>query len=107
MNKFNLGSLEEMVLLVLLTVSEEAYGITILDAYIDNTGNRISLSAIHSVLRRLEKKGFITSEMGGSTSDRGGRRKRLYQITKYGYKTVEAIQENLNRIWQQMPKLEF
>ena len=107
MNKINLGSLEEMVLLVLLTIRDEAYGITILDAYIEYTGNRISLSAIHSVLRRLEKKGFITSEMGGSTNDRGGRRKRLYQVTKYGYKTVEAIQANRARIWQQIPKLDF
>ena len=69
--KPRLGHLEEMVLLVVMVVADEAYGITITEAYREQTGNKISLSAIHTVLRRLEKKGFIDSHMGGATRTEG------------------------------------
>ena len=102
-----LGNLEEMVLLMLILVREEAYGVSIRDAYLKHVNQSISLSAIHTVLRRLEKKGFITSEMGGVTQDRGGRRKRLYSVTKYGLKTLASLQEERERIWKLLPKLDI
>lgn len=99
-----IGHLEEMVLLMILLVQDEAYGITVRTAFIKHYEQKISLSAIHTVLRRLEKKGFTISKMGGASTDRGGRRKRLYQITPYGYKTVAEIQEQRTRIWNLIPK---
>ena len=100
-----LGNLEEMVLLMVILVNEEAYGITVREAYIKQYKQEISLSAIHTVLRRLEEKGFTVSEMGGASAERGGRRKRLYKITPYGYRTVTEMQEQRSRIWGIIPKL--
>lgn len=100
-----LGNLEEMVLLVVILVQGEAYGITVRDAFIQQFGQEISLSAIHTVLRRLENKGFTTSKMGGASAERGGRRKRLYEVTRYGYTRASEIQEQRNRIWELILKL--
>ena len=102
-----LGNLEEMVLLMVILVHEEAYGITVRETFIKQYKQKISLSAIHTVLRRLEEKGFTVSEMGGASAERGGRRKRLYKVTPYGYRTVRALHEQRSRIWNLIPKLNF
>jgi len=104
---YQLGNLEEMILLVVAMMHDEAYGVSITEAYNKQTNNSISLSAVHTVLRRLEKKGFIESDLGGATQDRGGRRKRLYKITKFGYRTLQELQESRNKIWTQIPKISF
>ncbi|WP_020530093.1 PadR family transcriptional regulator [Flexithrix dorotheae] len=102
-----LGNLEEMILLVVAIMNDQAYGVSITDEYNQQSGNNISLSAVHTVLRRLEKKGLIKSDMGGATQDRGGRRKRLYKITSYGYSTLKEVQQHRERMWQQIPKISF
>ncbi|MCB0610906.1 MAG: PadR family transcriptional regulator [Lewinellaceae bacterium] len=102
-----LGHLEEMILFMVMLVHEEAYGITVRDAFTEQYGQDISLSAVHTVLRRLEEKGFTASRMGGSSQERGGRRKRLYQVTRYGYKMITQIQDERTRIWELLPKLNF
>lgn len=103
----NLGNLEETVLLIVAVMPEEAYGYTVSEVYFQNMGSRISISAIHTVLKRLEKKGLIYSEMGGATAERGGRRKRIFKVTKVGMKTLETLQENRMKLWNMMPKLNF
>ena len=105
--RYRLGNLEEMILLTLMLISDEAYGVSIRDEYVKQSKHNISLSAVHTVLRRLEKKGFIESDLGGATTDRGGRRKRLYKITRYGYSAVAAIQEERTRIWNMIPNIEL
>ena len=102
-----LGNLEEMILFMVMLVHDEAYGITVRDAFMGQYGQDISLSAVHTVLRRLEEKGFTTSKLGGASPERGGRRKRLYRVTRYGYKKITHIQEERMRIWELLPKLEF
>ncbi len=105
--RYRLGNLEETVLLILMMLDDEAYGVSIRDHYIMQTRHELSLSAIHTVLRRLEKKGFIESYLGGATADRGGRRKRLYKITRFGYHAVATIQEERRRLWGMVPKMDF
>lgn len=107
MSNDRIGNLEEMILLMVILVHEEAYGITVRKAYIQQYEQEISLSAVHTVLRRLEKKGFTKSIMGGESQERGGRRKRLYQITPYGYKKLTEMQEQREKIWSIIPKLKF
>ncbi len=102
-----LGNLEEMVLLMIVLVHDEAYGIKVREAFIQQYKQEISLSAIHTVLRRLEKKGFTASEMGGASPERGGRRKRLYKITPFGYRILTEMQDQRSRIWDLLPKLNF
>lgn len=103
----NLGNLEETVLLLVAVMSEEAYGYTVSEAYHQYMNNRISISAVHTVLKRLEKKGMIASKMGGATAERGGRRKRIFEVTKVGLTTLEQIQSNRMKLWDMMPKLNF
>ena len=103
----NLGNLEETVLLIVAVMSDEAYGFTVSEEYHKHMGNRISISAVHTVLKRLEKKGLIKSEMGGSTAERGGRRKRIFSVTKFGLRTLEELQQNRMKLWDMMPKLNF
>lgn len=103
----NLGNLEETILLIVAVMSDEAYGYTVSEEYFRNMENRISISAVHTVLKRLEKKGLIKSEMGGATAERGGRRKRIFKVSEAGMNTLESIQNNRMKLWDMMPKLNF
>ncbi|MCG8306534.1 MAG: PadR family transcriptional regulator [Cytophagales bacterium] len=102
--KHNMGHLEESVLLIVMIV-EEAYGVSVAEAYEDKTGNKISIPAIHTVLKRLEKKGMVKSRMGAATAERGGRRKRIFEATPYGDKVISHIRENRLQLWSLIPKL--
>ncbi len=93
-----------MVLLVVMMMRDEAYGVSIHEAYVEHTGHQLTLSSIHTVLRRLEKKGLISSEMGGATADRGGRRKRLYSVTAFGQRVAAKQEAQRQKIWKLIPK---
>ncbi len=100
----NLGELEELVLLTIGIIYQEAYGVSIREELHNQTGRSINISAIHSVLRRLEEKGFVESYMGGSTADRGGRRKRLFSLTALGKQVLKESVELRNRMYSTIPK---
>lgn len=102
-----LGNLEESILLITAGLQGGAYGVNITEEYNSQLDQDISLSAVHTVLRRLENKGMLESSMGGASNERGGRRKRLYKITPYGYKTLEKIQTERKRLWLKVPKISF
>ena len=80
---FQLGNLEETVLLIALYL-DEVYGVSVAGEYKKQTEHDISIPAIHTVLRRLEDKGLLKSKMGEASPERGGRRKRLYEATSHG-----------------------
>lgn len=101
----SIGSLEETILLIVLIMPDEAYGVSVVDEYQKHTGKSISIPAIHTVLKRLEKKGFLRSKMGGATTERGGRKKRLFEITKSGYKILADLRETRNELWKLAPKI--
>ncbi|MCB0656781.1 MAG: helix-turn-helix transcriptional regulator [Saprospiraceae bacterium] len=100
-----LGNLEETVLLIVM-ILDESYGVSVAEAYFDKTGNSISIPAIHTVLKRLEKKGLVKSVMGGASPERGGRRKRIFDATPYGYKVASALMESRKHLWSLIPKLD-
>ncbi len=100
-----LGELEELILLMVALLNGQAYGITISEELQKQAGRSVSISAIHAVLHRLEGKGFVKSAMGGASGERGGRRKRLFEITAYGIRAVEQIQQTRNSIWGQLSNL--
>ena len=79
-----LGEFQELVMLAILHLQGEAYGVTIQSSLSEVAGRSISRGALHSALVRLEEKGLITSKMGGATNERGGRRKRFYLLTTLG-----------------------
>lgn len=97
-----LGYLEETVLLLILVMEEDAYGFTVSEAYKKHTGKPISISAIHTVLSRMEKKGLIESEMKGATEQRGGRRKRIFKPTNLGKEVVAELRAARQKLWNQI-----
>lgn len=101
----NLGNLEETMLLLIMVMKDEAYGFSVSEAYKAHTGKSISISAVHTVLSRLEKKGFINSEMTGATESRGGRRKRVFHPTSAGKTVVAEIKASRQKLWSQIPDL--
>ncbi|MCB0839857.1 MAG: PadR family transcriptional regulator [Bacteroidetes bacterium] len=99
----NLGSLEETILLIVLVMEDEAYGFSISEVYNEKIGKTISIPAIHTVLKRLEKKGFVKSSMGGATQERGGRKKRIYEVTSYGYRALCDLRDTRDKLWENAP----
>ncbi|MCE7995005.1 MAG: PadR family transcriptional regulator [Roseivirga sp.] len=98
MSNESLGVLEETVLLIVMREGA-INGAEVLRKYVELLNRNISLPAIVSVLKRLEKKGFLDSSLGEATSERGGKRKRLYSATANGIEAARAIQDNRNMLW--------
>lgn len=99
MERKYLGEFEEIVLLVVYALNENAYGVTIMHEITEQTGRSVRLNQIHSALQRLEDKGMVRSKMGGATAERGGRRKRMFTTTTLGRKVLGEIQETRQRLW--------
>lgn len=93
MKETNLGAFEELVLLVVGALGDQAYGVAIREALEDQTGNSPSIGALHSALYRLEDKGYLKSVEGGATTERGGRRKKYYSLSVSGKKALEAAHQ--------------
>jgi PadR family transcriptional regulator, regulatory protein PadR len=102
-----LGEFEEVILLMVGILGEDAYAFRIAEEFDKQTGRSVSIGAVHSTLNRLEEKGFLTSEMGKATAERGGRRKRIYVITAYGRRTLKAARDFKLSLWEQYPGFAF
>jgi DNA-binding PadR family transcriptional regulator len=100
-----LGYLEETILLLIMSMEEEVYGFSVSEAYQKYMGKTISISAVHAVMSRLEKKGLIESYMGGATAERGGRRKRIFQATTQGKTAIAEIKASRQKLWNLIPDL--
>jgi DNA-binding PadR family transcriptional regulator len=100
-----LGDFEEVILLLVGILGEEAYALRIADEFESQTKRSVSIGAVHSTLTRLEGKGFVESEMGSATAERGGRRKRIFTITAYGKKVLKNSKDFKVALWQQFPAL--
>ena len=101
-----LGEFEELVLLTTAVIQQQgAYGNSVLDEIEVRSDRRVNLSAVHSALHRLEKKGFLKSYKGESSGVRGGKRKKLYSITPYGVKALDDIREMRQDLWASIPSV--
>lgn len=98
-----LGEFEELVLLSVVSQPDQAYGVSIRQYIIDETGRNVNISAVHEVLRRLELKGYLKSKMGGATQERGGRRKRYFLLTSSGRKTLEEAMKLKLQLYKRVP----
>ena len=92
-----------MVLLTVAILGEEAYGVTVTQELEQKTGRVVGFSTVHTTLQRLEEKGFLSSEMGGATAERGGRRKRFFTITAFGRKALREVKEIREELWGSLP----
>lgn len=95
-----IGDLEQAVLIAVMSLDQDAYGITVKDEVEKRTGREFSTGAIYSVLSRLEDKEMLESELGDPTPERGGRRKRLYRATKRGRSALEASRQYAVNLWR-------
>lgn len=100
---YYLGEFEELVLLSAASLTNEAYGVSIMKYIIEETGRNVNISAVHEVLKRLEKKGYLKSKMGGATQERGGRRKRYFLLTASGKKTLEEAMQLKLQLYKRVP----
>lgn len=102
-----LGEFEELVLLTVGALYPEAYGVALMDEIKQEAGRAVNISAIHSALRRLDEKGFVKSEMGGATNERGGRRKRYFELTSYGKKALDDAHSMRMKLYNRIPDISF
>lgn len=86
-----LGQFEELVLLTLVRLRENAYGTTIRREITERTGRDVSVGAVYTTLERLERKGYVSSRMGEPTAERGGRAKRYFRIEAPGTRALTEI----------------
>ena len=107
MGKSFLGEFEELILTMVMYLKDEAYGNTIVKAIKEHQSREVNLSAVHVTLYRLEEKGYVKSNMGGATAQRGGRRKRFFQITNAGVAILQEIKTSRTKMWDLIPQLNF
>ena len=105
MGKTTIGELEELVLIIVAILQEDAYGVNVMAEIASQTGRNVNISAIHTTLDRLENKGFLNSELRGATATRGGRRKRIFTVTSSGKKIILDIKAMRNKLYDQLPSL--
>ncbi len=98
-----IGELEELVLLLVGILKDDAYAVAVLKEMKDQTGRELNISAIHAVLNRLEEKGWLNSHMGGASQERGGRRKRFYQLTAAGKAILDSVKSQRDGLYGQLP----
>lgn len=99
----NLGEFQEIVMLSIMILDENAYGVSIQEDVSKRTDRKVSRGALHTALSRLEEKGLINSMYGEPTAERGGRRKRYYQVSNKGRASLQEIKQLRQSMWQLIP----
>ena len=102
-----LGEFEEIVMLTIAALFDEAYGLAIKKAMEKETGRKISIGAVHAACNRLQDKGFLDSKWSETSQKRGGKRKKCYNVTLQGQKALKSSFELRNRLWKNIPKTAF
>ena len=94
----HLGDLEQLLLLAIIRLGEDAYGVGIRREILEKTGRSVSAGGIYTVLARLEERGLVSSSLAESTHARGGRRRKLYRATAEGRETMRRALDALSRL---------
>src|SRR5580765_8456851 len=100
-----LSNFELMVMLAIIRIGNDAYGVSISDEIEETTGSEALLGSVYDALTRLEEKGLITSRLGDATPERGGRAKRHFRSTAKGIRVVRDTQRALVKLWKGLPEL--
>ena len=102
----DIGNFELMVMLALIRLGDNAYGVPISHEIEKRSGREVAIGSVYAALERLEGKGLVTSELGEATAERGGRAKRYFHVTSKGLKEVRETQRALMKLWKGLPELE-
>ncbi len=103
MKKTKLGEFEELVLMTVIVLQEEAFGVEIKRELENRLNESLSVGSVQSALKRMEEKGFLTSEWGEATQKRGGKRKRIYSATPYAEQVLREMKDIRTQLWEAMP----
>ena len=103
MKRAFLGEFEEVVLLTVAILNEGAYGVTITQEIEQRSGRSVGFSTVHTTLQRLAEKGYLASQMGGATAERGGRRKRFFTVTAAGRRALQEVKQVRTDLWNALP----
>lgn len=102
-----LGEFEELVLLCIAGLAPEAYGLAIQQALEAHSKRSINLGAVHAACNRLQDKGFLEAQLGEKSAKRGGRRKKLYQVTTAGRIALEKARDLRQGLWDKIAPVNF
>jgi DNA-binding PadR family transcriptional regulator len=105
MKKYQLGEFEEVVMLTVGVLYDEAYGVSIKKEIENRLSRGVSVGALQSALKRLENKGYLRSREGGATEERAGRPKKYFQITASGKRALEYAKTTREELWNAIPKV--
>ena len=105
MERGYLGEFELMILLTVIHLGEEAYGVPISREIEKRRGRGVSVGSVYAALERLEQKRLVASELGDPTPERGGKAKRYFRVTKEGLRQVHKTRQVLSGLWRKLPVL--
>ena len=100
-----LGEFELMILLAVIHLGEEAYGVPISRELEVQRGRDVSVGSVYAALERMEGKGLVSSSLGDPTPERGGKAKRFFRVTKEGLRQAHETRRVLTRLWQSLPEM--
>ncbi|MEL6535078.1 MAG: helix-turn-helix transcriptional regulator [Bacteroidota bacterium] len=103
----NLGEFEEMILLVVGILYDDAYGVAIKEEINNQTGRTVTLSSVHAALYRLLDKGYVSSRFGDPAKVRGGKRKKLFSLTSQGVSALQEARAQRDQLWNALPDAIF
>ncbi len=98
-----LGEFELMILLTVLRMGDEVYGVPLAKELAVLRSGDVSLGSVYAALDRLELKGLITSRLGDPTAERGGRAKRYFRVSKEGLQSIRETRKMLSKLWKSLP----
>ncbi len=103
----NLGEFEEIVLLTIAALIDDAYSVAICEEIERVTNRQVKLSVVHAVLNRLADKGYAKSHLGEPTKERGGRRKRFFTVTHAGKVALTQAKDQRDELWNLIPNFDL
>src|SRR5713101_8148672 len=106
MSREALGNFELMVMLAVLRIGQNAYGVPVARELEETTSRDVLLGSVYAALDRLETKGLVSSSIGEPTAERGGRAKKYFKVTAKGLREVRDTQRTLVKLWKGVLDLE-
>ncbi|HEY1650015.1 MAG TPA: helix-turn-helix transcriptional regulator [Terracidiphilus sp.] len=100
-----LGEFEMMILLAVIHLGDEAYGVPISRELERHRGRDVAIGSVYAALERLEAKGLVASSLGDPTPERGGKAKRYFRVTEAGLRQVHETRRVLSKLWRGLPEL--
>jgi PadR family transcriptional regulator PadR len=101
-----LGDFELMVMLALMRLGDDAYGVPISREIEQQSGREVALGSVYAALERLESRGMVSSHLGKPTAERGGKAKRYFRVTSNGLRKTQETRLALMKLWRGLPELE-